>query len=124
MKRIIVLAALFGFVGCTSLRPVEGTSTELQSRINSGALLTRGDRISVVTTDAKTHQFRVRAISEGAIEGSRDRVPVDQIVSLQKREFSRTKTFLLIGCGVAVTGFIIYAAAQAVPAFALGQTAH
>jgi hypothetical protein len=124
MKRIIVLAALICFTGCTSLRPVEGTANELQGRINSGGLLVRGDRISVVTTDAKTHKFRVHVISEGVIEGRTDRVPVDQIVSLQRREFSRTKTWLLIGCGVALTGFIIYAAANAAPAFALGQTAH
>jgi hypothetical protein len=124
MKRFIALAALISFAGCTTLRPVEGTSNELQTRINSGALLTRGDRISVVTTDAKTHKFRVRVIGEGIIEGRQDRVPVDQIVSLQKREFSRTKTFVLMGCGVAFTVFIVYAAAQAMPAFALGQTAH
>jgi hypothetical protein len=124
MKRIIVLVALISFAGCTSLRPVEGTPNELQSRINSGGLLTRGDRISVVTTDAKTRRFRVRVVSEGIIEGWKDRVPVDQIVSLQKREFSGTKTWLLVGCGLAFTGFIIYAAAHAVPAFALGETAH
>ena len=124
MKRIIVLAALISFAGCTSLRPVEGTPNELQSRINSGGLLTHGDRISIVTTDAKTHKFRVRVISEGIIEGRQDRLRVDQIVSLQKSEFSRVKTFLLIGCGIALTGFIIYAAAHAAPAFALGQTPH
>jgi hypothetical protein len=130
MKRLIVLAALISFAGCTSLRPVEGTTDELQNRINSGGLLAGGDRISVVTADAKTHKFRVRVIREGMIEGrmdiagGTDRVPVDQIVSLQKREFSRTKTWLLIGCGVAFTAFIIYAAAHAAPAFALGQTAH
>jgi hypothetical protein len=120
MKRFIVLAALMSFVGCTTLRPIEGTPTDLQSRIGSGGLLTRGDRVSIVTTDAKTHKFRVRVISEGMVQGGKDRVPVDQIVSVQKREFSRAKTWLLVGCGVAFTGLIIYAAAQAAPAFALG----
>ena len=124
MKGFIVLAVLISFAGCTSLRPVEGTADELQSRINSGGLLSPGDRISVVTADAQTHKFRVRGISEGRIEGRTDSVAVIQIVSLQKREFSRAKTWLLIGCGVALTGFIVYAAANAAPAFALGQTAH
>lgn len=122
MGRLIVLAALVSFAGCTTLRPVEGTSNELQSRISSGALLTKGDRVSILTTDAKRHIFRVRLISDGIVEGRNDRFPVDQIVSVQKREFSRAKTFLLVGCGVAFTGFIIYAAAHAVPSFALGGT--
>jgi hypothetical protein len=120
MKRFIVLVALMSFAGCTTLRPIEGTPTELQSRISSGGLLTRGDRVSIVTTDAKMHKFRVLVISEGIVQGRKDRVPVDQIVSVQKREFSRLKTFLLVGCGLAFTGFIIYAAANAAPAFALG----
>jgi hypothetical protein len=120
MKRFIVLAALISFAGCTTLRPIEGTPNELQSRIGFGGLLRNGDRVSIVTTDAKTHKFRVRAISEGIVQGRQDRIPVDQIVSVQKREFSRAKTFLLVACGVAFTGLIIYAAAQAVPAFTLG----
>jgi hypothetical protein len=120
MKRFIVLAALMSFAGCTTLRPIERTPAELQNRIGSGGLLARGDRVSIVTADAKTHKFRVRAISEGIVQGRKDRVPVDQIVSVQKREFSRVKTTLLVGCGLAFTGFIIYAAANAMPAFALG----
>jgi hypothetical protein len=120
MKRFIVLAALMSFAGCTTLRPIERTPAELQNRIGSGGLLARGDRVSIVTADAKTHKFRVRVISEGIVQGRKDRVPVDQIVSVQKREFSRVKTTLLVGCGLAFTGFIIYAAANAMPAFALG----
>jgi hypothetical protein len=120
MKRFIVAAALISFAGCTTLRPIEGTPAELQGRIDAGGLLTRGDRVSIVTADAKTHRFRVRAISDGFLQGGEDRVPVDQIVSVQKREFSRAKTFLLVGCGIAFTGLIVYVAAHAAPAFALG----
>jgi uncharacterized lipoprotein YajG len=120
MKRLIVLAALISFAGCTTLQPIEGTANELQSRINAGGLLTAGDRVSIVSADAKRHIFRVRVVKDGIIEGGKDRVSVDQIVSVQKRKFSRGKTFLLVGCGVAFTGFILYAAAHAAPAFALG----
>jgi len=120
MKRLIVLAALISFAGCTTLRPIEGTANELQSRINAGGLLTAGDRVSIVTADAKRHVFRVRIIKDSLIDGTKDRVSVDQIVSVQKRKFSRAKTFLLVGCGIAFTGFIVYAAAHAAPAFALG----
>jgi hypothetical protein len=56
----------------------------------------------------------------GIVQGTKDRVPVDQIVSVQKREFSRVKTFLLVGGGLVFTGLIVYAAAHEAPAFALG----
>jgi hypothetical protein len=120
MKCLCLLAALMAFAGCTTLRPIQGTPAELQSRISSSGLLTRGDRVSIVTIDAKTHKFRVHAISEGIVQGSKDRVPVEQIVSVQRREFSAAKTFVLAGCGLAFAGLIIYAAAHAAPAFALG----
>jgi hypothetical protein len=119
MRRLIVFAVLINLAACTTLRPIEGTSSELQSRISSGGLLAAGDRVLIVTTDEKMHKFRVRGLSAGIIEGRRDRVPVDQLASLQKRQFSRAKTWILVGCGVAFTGLIVYAAANAAPAFAL-----
>jgi hypothetical protein len=120
MKRFTVLVALISFAGCTTLRPIEGTPAQLQSRIGAGGLLTKGDRVAIVTADAKTHKFRVRVIGEGIVQGREERVPVDQIVSVQRREFSHAKTVLLVGCGLAFTGLIIYVAAHAVPSFALG----
>jgi hypothetical protein len=119
MRRFIVFAVLISLAACTTLRPIEGTSGDLRSRIGSGGLLEAGDRVSIVTADAKTHKFRVRSVSAGIIEGRKDRVPIDQIVSVQKREFSRAKTWLLMGCGVAFTGLIVYEVANGVAAFAL-----
>lgn len=119
MRRFIVFAVLISLAACTTLRPIEGTPGDLRSRIGSGGLLEAGDRVSIVTTDAKTHKFRVRSVSAGIIEGRKDRVPIDQIVSVQKREFSRAKTWLLMGCGVAFTGLIVYEVANGVAAFAL-----
>jgi hypothetical protein len=118
MRRLIVLAALISLAACTTLRPIEGSPNDLQSRIGSGGLLEAGDRVSIVTADAKTHKLRVRRISAGIIEGRKDRVPIDQIVSLQKRQFSRAKTWLLVGTGVAFTGLIIYGIANATASFA------
>ena len=120
MKRLIVLAAVISCTGCTTLRPIEGTATELQQRINSGELLKPGDRVVVVTTDNHTHRFAVTAIGAGLIDGKSDSVPVDQIASLERRQFSRARTVALV-CGVVlvVAGGIVYIAAHAVPAVAL-----
>jgi hypothetical protein len=122
MKRFTVYAAIIGLAGCTTLQPIEGTANELQGRISSGGLLEVGDRVSIVTSDDRTHEFRIRAISDGHLQGASDSVTVAEVTTLQKREFSRGKTFLLVGGIVLGVGLVLYAAAQAAPAFALGRT--
>ena len=119
MRRCIALIAIISFAGCTTLRPIEGTPAELQQRLNSGDLLKSGDRVSIVTADHKTHVFKVTAVSTGFIEGRMQSVPVDQVVSVQKRQFSSTKTWILAGACVLAIGSIAYAAAHAAPAFTL-----
>ena len=122
MKRLILFAAIIGLAGCTTFQPIEGTAKELQGRISSGGLLKVGDRVSIVTSDDRTHEFRIRALGEGVIQGTSDSVPLDRVVTLQKREFSRAKTCLLVGGIVLGVGLVLYVAAQTVPAFALGRT--
>lgn len=120
MKRFIVLIAVTSIAGCTTLRPIEGTPTQLQQRISSGELLKTGDRVAIVTTDAKWHQFSVTGLSAGLIEGRAESVPVDQVAALEKREFSRAKTLILVaGIVLAVGAGIAIVAANATPAFAL-----
>src|ERR1035438_5394075 len=114
MKRFTVFAAIIGLAGCTTLQPIEGTANELQGRISSGGLLEVGDRVSIVTRDDQTHAFRIRAISDGVIQGKSDSVPVAQVVTLQKREFSRAKTCLLVAGIVLGVGLALYTAAQTV----------
>src|ERR1700722_11061014 len=122
MKRFTLFAAIIGLAGCTTLQPIEGTADELQGRINSGGLLKVGDRVAIVTSDDRTHEARPRALSRCIIRGTQDSVPLDRVVTLQKREFSGAKTCLLLGGIVLGVGLVLYAAAQATPAFALGRT--
>lgn len=64
--RTLVLAALMVCAGCTTLKPVAGTPPELREKIDSGQLLKAGDRVLIVTTDAKAHRFAVTTIQAGA----------------------------------------------------------
>ena len=80
-----------------TLRPIDGTSTELRQRLASGELLKAGNRVSIVTTDHKRHQFVVTGIDAGRIEGRTDSVPEDEAVSLRKRQVSRGETLALVG---------------------------
>jgi hypothetical protein len=73
----------------------------------------------IVTADAKTHNFAVAEIRAGVIAGKADSVPVDQVVSVEKRQFSRAKTLALVGGILVVGGLVIYGAAQAAPVAAL-----
>jgi hypothetical protein len=119
MRCCIALIAIVSLAGCTTLRPIEGTPAELQQRLNSGDLLKSGDRVSIVTADYKTHVFKVTAAGTGIIEGRRQSVPVDQVVSVQKRQFSPVKTWILVGACVLAIGSIAYAASHAAPSFTL-----
>jgi hypothetical protein len=112
MRRMVFLGLLVICGGCTTLRPIEGSPTELRQRINSGELLKAGDRVLIVTTDDKAHRFAVTGIESGLIEGRADSVPVDHVARLEKRQFSRGKTIALAAGLVvgAVFGFGIYAA--------------
>ena len=59
-------------------------------------------------------------VRSGVIEGRSARVPVEQVASVQKREFSRAKTIALVVVLVlAAGGVVAIAAAHAAPAFAL-----
>lgn len=123
MRRIIILITVISFAGCTTLRPIEGIPPELQQRITSDGLLKTGDRVLIVTTDNKSHKFNVTGIRSGLIEGKATSIPVDQVVSVQKREFSTGKTVVLIaGIVLVIGGLVAIAAANSAPAFALSHS--
>jgi len=51
-----------------------------------------GNEVQIITEDEKEHQFVVTAINESEIRGKDVTVPIDSIVSVQKREFDSNKT--------------------------------
>ena len=120
MKRFFVFAVIIICVGCTSLQPLDKTPTELRQRINSGELLKAGDRVSIETTDLKMHEFVITGVAPGVIEGKRTSIAVDQIILVEKREYSRAKTWALVAAVVlTVGGAAVFVAAHVAPAVAL-----
>jgi hypothetical protein len=97
------------------LRPIAGNSNEWGKRIESGEILKVGDRVLIVTADHQSHRLTITHLDAGWITGRRQSVPVDQVVSIQKRQFSRAKTIVLV-IGVAtvcaVGGLLAYTAAH------------
>jgi hypothetical protein len=113
MKRFSVIVVIIICTGCTTLRPVEGSPAELRQRINSGALLKPGDRVVIVASDGRVHRFAIKSVDAGIIQGRSESVPIEQVMTLRQRQFSRAKTAaLVIGIGLAcsVIGLAAYAA--------------
>lgn len=108
MRTLIVLITLLSLVGCTSLHPIEGAPADLRERIASGHLLVPGARAVITTTDGHTHALLVSAVDDGRIVSAQETVPIDEVVAVKKREFSKTKTVVL---GVVIGVAIVYGAA-------------
>ena len=119
MKRFSLIVLLIICTACTSLRPIEGSPTELRQRINSGDLLKAGDRVVIVAADGRAHRFAIKSISAGLIQGRSQSVPIDQVSSLQQRQFSRAKTAALV-IGIALACTVIGVAAYAATHLTVG----
>jgi hypothetical protein len=106
MKRLVLPALLTVCTACTTLHPIEGSPMELRQRIDSGELLKAGDRVLIVTTDATAHKFKIVSINAGLIKGRTQTVPIEQVVKVKQRQFSRAKTTALV-LGIALAGTVV-----------------
>jgi hypothetical protein len=117
--RIVILLTLFVFSGvaCTTLEPVNMSAAELQEQLRTGALVTAGDRVRLVTADEAVHKFRVKKISveQDMVLGKNAEVPIDQIVAVETSEVSVGRTAVLTGgVGIGVAALIAIAIAPAI----------
>jgi hypothetical protein len=113
MKLIASIMALLLFSGCTTFRPIE--SQQLHEKLSAGEVIQVKDEVKIHTSDGMNHSFKINAMSEGRIMGTDENVPIEDIVSIEKREFSTGKTVLLIGVGIVGIVLVLgsIAAAQA-----------
>lgn len=119
MRVLILLTILILNAGCTTLHPIEGTAVELQERIASNELLKIGDRVSIETTDGKTHRFAVTGFDAGIVKGKAEAVAIDQVRHVGKRSFSRAKTIALVA-GIVVAATVIGIVAYGVTHLSVG----
>jgi hypothetical protein len=124
MKCFATWLLMIAFVGCTTLRPIDAVQPGLSQRIVAGDLKVR-DRVIIETTDGQTYEFNITSISVASIDGKQGAIPVDQIVSIQKRVPNKTKTFLLvlsIAGGAALTIVLVNALRAGAAAAVLGNS--
>jgi hypothetical protein len=84
---------------CTTFKPTAASTEQIQRLIQTERLLSPGDRVRLVTRDAREHDFRISVIDldESLVIGANDAVHISEIVRLEKRGMSWLKTGLLIG---------------------------
>jgi hypothetical protein len=89
MKWIPALILLSLLAACATMRAIDGSPAQLQQLIDAGKLLEPGQRVRIVTSDEKTHSFKITGIDAGLIVGSNDAVSVDQIQYLEIQQFQK-----------------------------------
>jgi hypothetical protein len=109
MSRIFAWLLLIVLAGCTTLRPITADQNDLASRIASGELIKPGDRVAITKKDGVERRFVVASVSAASIDGKHESIPIDQVASIQKRQFNPRRTLLLVGAivgGAALTVLI------------------
>jgi hypothetical protein len=92
--------------GCTTLQPIANAPRDLSQHFNDGGVLQPGDQVVITTTSGAKRQFRVSSVHDGAVYGDHDSVPFSEIASVERREYSGTKTTVLVVAILGVVGAI------------------
>jgi len=125
MKQMIIWLTVICVAGCTTLRPVAGTPAELQHRLSAGTLAGRGSRVLILTSDGRTHEFKVTSHSASTLDGEHESVPIDRVIAVQEREVSVGTTAMVVGltvASVAVAAALVVGIQGASAAAILGST--
>jgi hypothetical protein len=107
LKCFITWILIITLTGCTTLRPIDANQPDLSQRIAAGDLKVR-DHVIIETADWQTYEFDITSISVASIDGKQRSIPVDQIVSIQKRVLNTKRTLLLV---LLIAGGVVFTVA-------------
>ena len=110
MKFIATMVILLLASGCTTFKPVGLESEKLHEQLYAGEIIHVQDEVKIRTSDGIDHKFEVLEIKENRIVGSEVSIPIENIVAIEKREFSAVKTTVLVGVIIYAMHIIIQAA--------------
>ena len=113
MKTFMVLCLIVCMIaGCTTLHPIANAPSDLPQHFGDGGVLQPGDRVIITTVAGARHSLRIRSVHDGVIYGDHDSVPLSEISSIERRDFSATKTTILVVVILGVVGAIAAAASS------------
>src|SRR5271169_4872209 len=92
--------------GCTTLHPIANAPSDLFQHFNDGGVLQPGDRVIITTIKGVQHHLRVSSVHDGVIYGDHDSAPFSEVASIDRRDFSATKTTILVVVILGVVGVI------------------
>lgn len=124
MKCFTTWILMIALTGCTTLRPIDANHPDLSRSIASGELKIR-DHVIIESTDWQTYEFDITSITAASISGKQRSIPIDQIVSIQKRVLNKRRTILLvlsIAGGAALTIALVSALRAGAAAAVLGNS--
>jgi hypothetical protein len=114
MKTFMVLCLIVCMIGgCTTLHPITNAPSDLSQHFSDGGVLQPGDRVIITTVAGARHHLRIRSVRDGVIYGDHDSVPFSEIASIDRRDFSATKTTILVVVILGVVAAIASAANSA-----------
>ncbi len=61
---VVVLSLVLSNAACSTVRPLEIPTGEIQERVLSGQLIGKGDRVDITTKDGKVHTIKVALVRD------------------------------------------------------------
>ena len=105
----IAVIACCTLVACTSFRTAYWVA-DSGVPFNPVSKIEPGEVVRIHLAGDKTRQFTVTSVTEKAIYGRSESVPVEQIESIELAEYDATRTVLLIFVGITVAAILVGAA--------------
>jgi len=114
MKAFTLMCLIVCMIGgCSTLHPIVNAPSDLSQHFGDGGVLQPGDRVIITTVKGVQHHLRIRSVHDGVIYGDHDSVPFSEIASVYRRDFSATKTTILVVVILGVVGAIAAGASSA-----------
>jgi hypothetical protein len=101
LKKIIAILVTICLYGCTTMGSLPATPEQITKSVKVG------DVVNVKQKNGWEEKFKVTSIKNNTLYGAHDKVPFNQIQTLQKQQVSTGKTVLL-SAGIAGGVVILY----------------
>ncbi len=110
MKNLILVLSVVSILclsACTTMRTVDIPNDQLSMKIESDRVIKVGQKINVITTGGKTHNFIVTRITPEKIIGDKVEVPINEISALSTEHFSAGKTTTAVVFSIIAVTFVL-----------------
>lgn len=94
MAAAVLTAALVVAGGCMNVQKVDLPAKPLQDEIRNGGVVAVGDNVTIVSVGQGEQTFVVTEVGQDVIRGGPLDVPIDEVVTVEKRTVDPLRTGL------------------------------